>query len=485
MLRRVAVTGLGICTPIGLTVETFWHNLLNGLSGLTAAPDSFHFLPSKVVGLIKETDMEWKKSETDRYLRENGSGIMNWKDVSRATLWAVMAAKQALIQAGFLPSLKNPIGNRAGTHFGSGMEGILEVMNTASGISRGNFKAIGPHTLTRSLANMPAGVISRLWGLRGPCMAGNTACATGLHSIGDAFRLIQYGEADLVIAGGCEAPVNPWAVAAFSRIRALSTQFNEQPTLASRPFDVRRSGFVISEGAGAMVLQAWPPPDDLAAYCRVGGCSPTPIAEIIGYGRSGMRHVTCDAYNLVSPEPTGDGAYRSMWAAMQDAGLHRIEDVDHINCHATSTTLGDAIELAAIGRLAHKHSSRELSVIKPSIVINSIKGHLGHCLGGAGAIEAVYTALAVSRGHIPGTRNLHERLPSEEICDLLAEQQVVSNGQSYVEALQRCCTLPGHDQPRVTFPRISSGTRNRRVALTNSFGFGGTNASLVLAEWTE
>ncbi|THD18689.1 3-oxoacyl-[acyl-carrier-protein] synthase [Fasciola hepatica] len=289
--RRVVVTGIGVCTPIGLTVETFWRNLLNGVSGLSVAPDIFHFLPSKVVGLIKETNLEWVKTETERYLEGSGSGLIDWKHFSRASLWAVLAAKQALLQAGFHPSShKNPIGNRAGVHFGSGMDGILEIMNTASGISGGIYKAIGPHALTRSLANMPAGIISRLWGMRGPCMAGNTACATGLHAIGDAFRLIQHGEADLVVAGGCEAPINPWAVAAFSRIRALSTRFNDQPTLASRPFDVQRNGFVISEGAGAMVLQAWPPPDDLAAYCRADGCAPTPIAEIIGYGRSGTNH---------------------------------------------------------------------------------------------------------------------------------------------------------------------------------------------------
>ncbi|THD18714.1 3 oxoacyl acyl carrier protein synthase [Fasciola hepatica] len=174
-----------------------------------------------------------------------------------------------------------------------------------------------------------------------------------------------------------------------------------------------------------------------------------------------------------------------MWAAMNDAGLRSVNDLDHINCHATSTPLGDAIELAAIGRLVHSHSSEGCALGRPPIAINSIKGHLGHCLAGAGAVEAVCTTLAVSRGYVPGTRNLHEQLPSAEICDLLAEQQIDSHSRSYVEALQRCCILLGHDQPRVALPKVSLEGRNRRVALTNSFGFGGTNASLILAEWTD
>ncbi|CAH8547150.1 unnamed protein product [Dicrocoelium dendriticum] len=481
--RRVVVTGLGVCSPIGLSVERFWKNLLEGVSGISSTPDDFAFLPSRVCGSISEDQLNALMEETKSYLDEHQCSV-DWRTLSRGSALAICAAKQALTQAGWKPSFDSHsryVGNRAGVHFGVGMEGVNEVAQTSGAINARRYKGIGPYALTRSLGNMPAGAISRLWGLRGPCLSVNAACATGLHSIGDAYRMIQHGEAELMLAGACEAVIVPWALAAFSRIRALCTQFNEAPAEASRPFDVRHDGFVMSEGAGAIVLQAWPPTPEVAALCER---SSSPIAEIIGFGRAG------DAYTLVSPDPTGDGAYRSMRAALLDAKISTIDQVDHINCHATSTPLGDAIELAAVSRLMVDFSEQHRADTRPPIVVNSIKGHLGHLLGGAGAVESVYSVLSVNRGMMAGNLNLHQPIGSTEVEKVLtcnerhAGTPERTNLNKYLDALERQVVLPRHGTLAIPYTDRTV-SHECRVVLSNSFGFGGTNGSLVFAEWIE
>ncbi|CAH8549071.1 unnamed protein product [Dicrocoelium dendriticum] len=483
--RRVVVTGLGVCSPIGLSVERFWQGLLNGVTGITHTSEEFSFLPSRVAGIIPENELSVAMAETQSYLNEHQSHV-DWRNLSRANAFAICAAKQALIQAGWKPCSDPRLraaSTRAGVHIGVCIEGVHDIIQTGADACALQYKDISPYTVTRILKNMPAGTVSRLWGLRGPCLSLSTACTTGLHSIGDAYRIIQNGEADFMLAGACEASVEPWVMGAFCRIRGLCSTFNDNPTEASRPFDELHAGFVISEGAGAVVLQAWPPPPEIAAVCEHVS---TPIAEVIGFGRS------ADAYSLVSPEPTGDGAYRSMQAALMDAKLDSLDQLDHINCHATSTPLGDTIELAAVSRLLLDYTGKRRADTLSPIVINSIKGHLGHLLGGAGAVESIYTALAVNRGLIAGNRNLHNPIGFSQIESIFKGKedkgqvapQVAANASQYVKVLERQTVLPRHDVTNVHFPDQTSSDK-RRIALTNSFGFGGTNGSLVFAEWKD
>ncbi|CAH8547164.1 unnamed protein product [Dicrocoelium dendriticum] len=387
--RRVVVTGLGVCSPIGLSVERFWKNLLEGVSGISSTPDDFAFLPSRVCGSISEDQLNALMEETKSYLDEHQCSV-DWRTLSRGSALAICAAKQALTQAGWKPSFDSHsryVGNRAGVHFGVGMEGVNEVAQTSGAINARRYKGIGPYALTRSLGNMPAGAISRLWGLRGPCLSVNAACATGLHSIGDAYRM-------------------------------------------------------------------------------------------------------SDAYTLVSPDPTGDGAYRSMRAALLDAKISTIDQVDHINCHATSTPLGDAIELAAVSRLMVDFSEQHRADTRPPIVVNSIKGHLGHLLGGAGAVESVYSVLSVNRGMMAGNLNLHQPIGSTEVEKVLtcnerhAGTPERTNLNKYLDALERQVVLPRHGTLAIPYTDRTV-SHECRVVLSNSFGFGGTNGSLVFAEWIE
>ncbi|CAH8554112.1 unnamed protein product [Heterobilharzia americana] len=380
-VRRVAITGLGVCTPLGCSTSEFWTSLLNGSCGISKTHDEFSFLPSRVAGIINDHKFEKQKRFVNSSLNETWNVDISgdWRSMSRAGTLGVLATHEALKQVKW----KVNSGYRAGVYFGVGIDGPSEVMNSASGISAKKYSDIGPYALTRILGNIPAGMISRIWGLRGPCMTASTACAAGLHCIGEAFRMIQNDEADLVVAGACEAPLNPWTMAAFSRLRALCTQFNDTPEQASRPFDSLRKGFVLSEGAAAVVLQAWPPPNDFLVESFDE--PPKPIAEIIGFGRSG------DAHHLVAPDPTGSGAIRSMLNAFNDSKLENLNEIGHINCHATSTPVGDQVELSAIAQLIGEYFT---PYNDKRVVINSIKGHIGHCLAAAGAIETVYAALS-------------------------------------------------------------------------------------------
>ncbi|CAH8517864.1 unnamed protein product [Schistosoma turkestanicum] len=428
--------------------------------------DTYH-----VFGSIDDQKLEKQKSfvESEVY-RTCGVDISSdWRSVSRASALGIIATNEAFKQVKW----KVNSGYRAGICFGVGLDGPNEVMNTSSGILAKKYSTIGPHALTRTLGNIPSGILSRIWGLRGPCMTVNTACAAGLHCIGEGFRMIQNNEADLVVAGACESPLNAWTIAAFSRLRALCTQFNDTPEQASRPFDSLRKGFVLSEGAAAVVLQAWPPPNDFLVESFEE--TPKPIAEIIGFGRSG------DAHHLVAPDTTGNGALRSMLNAFKDSKLESLNQVGHINCHATSTPVGDLTELSAIAQMFGEYFTSQDNT---PIVINSIKGHLGHCLAAAGAIETVYAALSVNQNRICGNLNLHNPISVYELMEVLKSNSKSSSSASFTEKcidlFKNHVVLPRHDEVQIAWPNS-----NPHIVMVNSFGFGGTNGTLLISEWTD
>ncbi|CAH8586509.1 unnamed protein product [Schistosoma rodhaini] len=470
-VRRVAITGLGVCTPLGFSVSELWANLLQGSCGISKTLDEFSFLPSHVFGSIDDRKLEEQKSlvESEVYKSCVLDISNDWRSVSRASALGIIATCEAFKQVKW----KANSGYRAGVCFGVGLDGPNEVMNTSSGILSKKYSTIGPHALTRILGNMPAGIISRIWGLRGPCMTVNTACASGLHCIGEGFRMIQNNEADLVVTGACESPLNAWIIAAFCRLRALCTQFNDTPEKASRPFDSLRKGFVLSEGAATVVLQAWPPPDSFLVESFIE--TPKPIAEVIGFGRSG------DAHHLVAPDATGNGALRSMLNAFKDSKLEHFSQIGHINCHATSTPVGDLTELSAIAQIFGEYFTPQYHT---PVVINSIKGHLGHCLAAAGAIETVYSALSVNQNRICGNLNLHNPISIYELMEVLKSNSSSSTNISFnekcIDLFKNYAVLPRHDEIQVAWP-----DSHRRIVMTNSFGFGGTNGTLLISEWTD
>uniref|UniRef100_A0A5K3FMG6 beta-ketoacyl-[acyl-carrier-protein] synthase I n=1 Tax=Mesocestoides corti TaxID=53468 RepID=A0A5K3FMG6_MESCO len=472
--RRVVVRGVGLVSCLGVSVAETWGRLLRNECGLRPLEDAISVVgfngPCRVGGSVSDQaiDERWQELENDQASLPGLAGRTDRRSMSRACVLGILAAHEALQQSGWLPdhnssscdsSRLNQISFRAGTYFSTGMEGVSEILRSQALMDERGYAGMGAHVLLRTLGNMPAAHISRAWGLRGPAMTCNTACASGLHSVGEAFRMIQHGEADMVLTGACEAPLNSWILTAFSRIRALSLEPDAQR--ASRPFDAARDGFAMAEGAAAMVLEAWPLPGSPS-------CQP-PIAEILGFGRSS------DAYSLVSPEPTGDGAFRSMKAALDDARIDSLTDLGHINCHATSTPAGDTTELAAIARLFAAYGTQHHQT---QVQVNSVKGHLGHSLGAAGALEAVYCALAAKHGICVANRNL-ERPPSpDEIARVLERTTKKDEAKEISEMM---------------FEKISFGAEpnwvrkggRRRLVLTNSFGFGGTNASLVLSNWVD
>ena len=410
---RVAITGLGLVTPLGNDVPTTWNGLLKGISGvdeITAFPVDDY--PVRIAAQVKDFDplTVMDKKEARR--------------LCRFLHFAVAASHEAVLDARLDTS--GDLGNRAGVVIGSGIGGLdaLEA-NHAVLLERGP-RRVSPFLIPQMIPNMASGVVSIRLGARGPNLCIVTACATGTHCIGDAFRLIQRGEADLVIAGGSEAPITPLGVAGFAAMRALSTR-NDEPRRASRPFDRGRDGFVVGEGAGIVVLETFD-------HARARGA---PIhAEVVGYGRSG------DAHHMTAPPDDGVGAQLSMREALADAGLEP-GDVDYINAHGTSTPFNDRIETHAIRQVFGEHADR--------LLVSSTKSMTGHALGAAGGIEAVITALCLREGKVPPTINYEEPDPG---CDL-----------DYVPNEPRSAPL--------------------RVALCNSFGFGGTNAVLALARATQ
>jgi len=410
-LQRVVITGMGTVNPLGNDVPTSWNALLKGVSGV-APIEGFDVsdLPVKFGAQIKGFDPEsvLEKKEARRF--------------DPFLQYTMAAAVEAMDDSGWKVPAERA--ERTGVLIGSGIAGLATMLENCDALVNRGPRKVSPFFVPYTIANMASGLVSMRYGARGPNSCVVTACTTGTHAIGDAARLIARGDADVMIAGGVEAPVNRLGMAGFASMRALS-QRNDDPQRASRPFDRNRDGFVIAEAAGVVVLESLG--HALARGARIH-------AEVIGYGMSG------DANHMTAPPDDGIGAQLSMRAALRDAGLAPT-DVGYINAHGTSTELNDKIETYAIKQVFGEHARK--------LAVSSTKSMTGHALGGAGGIEAIFSALAVAQGKLPPTINLTDPDPE---CDL-----------DYVPHTMRETPV--------------------RVALSNSFGFGGTNGTLALARW--
>ncbi|MGA8155068.1 MAG: beta-ketoacyl-ACP synthase II [Rhodoplanes sp.] len=416
-MRRVVVTGLGMVTPLGCGVEESWQRLIAGESGARKV-DRFNVsdLPSKIACMIPRGDGTNGTYNPDRWMEPKEQ-----RKVDEFITFAMCAAHQALDDAGWRPAdYDSQV--RSGVMIGSGIGGIEGIAETAIVLKERGPRRVSPFFIPGRLINLAGGYVSIAFGLKGPNHAVVTACSTGAHAIGDAGRLIALGDAEVMVAGGTESPINRLSMAGFSACRALSTSFNDDPTRASRPYDRDRDGFVIAEGAGVVVLEE-------LEHARRRGAKI--YAELIGYGLSG------DAHHITAPAEDGDGAQRCMAAAIKRAAISPAE-IDYINAHGTSTPLGDEIELAAVQRIVGNAAGR--------VSMSSTKSSIGHLLGAAGAVEAIFSILAIRDNVAPPTINLDN---------------------------------PSVDTPIDLVPHKAK-KREINVVLTNSFGFGGTNASLVL-----
>ncbi|MEE2702400.1 MAG: beta-ketoacyl-ACP synthase II [Myxococcota bacterium] len=410
-LRRVVVTGMGTVNPLGNDIATSWEALCSGTSG---------------VGLIQAYDTDQFSVKIAAELKDfDPSGVVAKKSIRRldpVLLYALVAAQQAVDDSEL--KLSEELLPRTGVLVGSGIGGLRTIEQNHTILLERGPRRVSPFFIPHLIANMASGLISIRFGARGPNSCVVTACATGSHCIGDAFRLIQRGDADVMIAGGVEAPIQPLGMAGFAAMRALSTR-NEEPERASRPFDAGRDGFVVGEGAGIIVLESLE--SALARGARIH-------AELVGYG------MASDAHHMTAPPTDGLGAQDSMQRALSDAGLGTT-DIDYINAHGTSTPLNDRTETFAIRQVFGEHAER--------LAVSSSKSMIGHALGAAGGIEAIFTVLALRQGILPPTINYEDPDPE---CDL-----------DYVPNTAREAPI--------------------RVALSNSFGFGGTNTTLALARW--
>jgi len=417
-MRRVVITGLGMVSPIATGVEESWSRLINGESGIREI-DAFDVanLPVKIAGTIVQGqepgqfDPDAWMSSKDR--RRNDDFI----------LYGMAAAVQAVEDADWKPE-DDDARNRTGVLIGSGIGGLKWIERQTLVFKEKGPRGVSPFFIPAALINLLSGNVSIRFGFKGPNHSVVTACATGAHAIGDAARLIALDDADVMVAGGAEAAVCQIGIAGFAQARALSTDFNDRPTAASRPWDKARDGFVMSEGAGVVVLEEF-------EHARRRGAKI--YAEVLGYGLSG------DAHHVTAPAADGDGGYRAMEAALRRAKLDR-EAIDYVNAHGTSTPLGDEIELGAIKRLFGDHAYK--------LSMSSTKSAIGHLLGAAGSVEAIFCVLALRDQVAPPTLNLDD--PSDG-CDI---------------------DLVAHEAKE----------RPIEYVLSNSFGFGGTNASLILGK---
>ncbi|RLA15663.1 MAG: beta-ketoacyl-[acyl-carrier-protein] synthase II [Gammaproteobacteria bacterium] len=405
--RRVVITGVGMVSPIGLDVGENWKNVTAGVSGIAPLTEfDVSAFSVRFGGSVKEFDVTEYMSAKDA------------RKMDTFIHYGFSAASQAIRDAGLTDA--EPDAERIGVAIGSGIGGLPGIESGHAAFLKSGPRKISPFFVPSNIINMVSGNVSVAWGFQGPNIALVSACASATHSIGDAARLIEYGDADVMVAGGAEKATSATGLGGFAAARALSTR-NDDPQGASRPWDRDRDGFVLSDGAGVLVLEE---------YEHAKARDASIYAEIVGYGLSG------DAYHMTNPEPNGDGAYRCMKLALKNAGLNP-DQVDYINAHGTSTPAGDVVEVKAIKRTFGDHAHR--------LAVSSTKSMTGHLLGAAGGIEAVYTALALKNQVAPPTINLDN---PEEGCDL-----------DFVAHTARDTSID--------------------VAMSNSFGFGGTNATLI------
>ncbi len=423
MARRVVVTGIGLVTPLGAGVENVWARLLAGESGANAI-ENFETadLACRIACQVPRTDGR-AGGGADKAFAFDADAAVSPKDQRRMDefiVYAIAAADEAIRDSGWAPE-DDEARERTGVMIGSGIGGLQTMYDAAVDLHEKGPRKIGPFVIPSMLINLASGHVSIRHGFKGPNHSVVTACSTGAHATGDAARLIRAGDADVMIAGGAEAAICRLGIAGFVGCRALSTSYNDTPQIASRPYDEGRDGFVMGEGAGILVLEEYEHAKARGAkiYC-----------EVTGYGLSG------DAHHITAPAEDGDGGYRSMKAALKAAGLSP-SDIDYVNAHGTSTPLGDEIELRAVERLFGNATG--------DLVMSSTKSSIGHLLGAAGAVEAAFCVLAIRDGVCPPTINLDN--PSVATAINLAPHKKVE--------------------------------KPVRAALSNSFGFGGTNASLV------
>lgn len=420
-MRRVVVTGLGMVSPLANGVEATWKRLIEGQSGIgnITVFDAAEF-PCRIAGEVPLGD-----GSDDTFNPDDWMAAKDRRRVDNFILFGVAAAMQACRDAGWEdPGEEECL--RTGVMIGAGIGGLNWIAESAITLHERGHRRISPHFIAGSIINLVSGNVSIKYGFKGPNHAPVTACSTGAHAIGDAARIIALEDADVMIAGGAEASICGIGMAGFSQAKALSTKYNDTPTEASRPWDKGHDGFVMGEGSGVVVLEE-------LEHAKARGAKI--YAEVVGYGMSG------DAYHVTAPAPDGNGGYRSMQAALKRAKIDA-SDLDYINAHGTSTPVGDPLEFGAVKRL--------LGDAADKVAMSSTKSSIGHLLGAAGAVEAIFGIKAIETGVVPPTLNLHERAEACDGIDLVA---------------------------------LEAQERPVKAILSNSFGFGGTNASLVMREY--
>jgi 3-oxoacyl-[acyl-carrier-protein] synthase II len=418
---RIVITGMGLVSPLGVGVEPVWGRLVAGRSGIRRLPDTAVSDVASKIAGIVPSSEE----DASGFDLEGLVPFKDRKKMDRFIHFALEAARQAIAQAGWSPDDDGK--ERTATIVASGIGGFHNMLAAVDTVRERGAARLSPYTVSSFLINLAAGQISMRYGFKGPLGAPVTACAASVQAVGDGMRLIRSGEADVVVCGGAEACIDRVTLGSFGAARALSTGFNDRPESASRPFDRARDGFVMAEGAGMVVLES------LEHALRRGAA---PLGEIVGYG------TTADAHHLTAARPDGDGASRAMRVALRMAGIQP-EEVNYINAHATSTQIGDASELAAIRSIFGRDGGPAIS---------STKSATGHLLGAAGVLETIVTLLALRDGLLPPNLNLTD--PDE-----------TADGLDLIGTTARRCDV--------------------RFALSNAFGFGGVNASIVLKRWSD
>ncbi|WP_315770904.1 MULTISPECIES: beta-ketoacyl-ACP synthase II [unclassified Bradyrhizobium] len=420
-MRRIVVTGLGVVSPLGCGVELAWARLLSGRSGLRALPEWAAALPAKVAGIVPSK----REDAEGGFDADLAASPKDQRRMDRFIIFALAAAAEAIAQAGWAPADAHAAG-RTATIIASGIGGFPAIVEAVRTTEQRGVQRLSPFTVPSFLPNLAAGHVSIRFGFKGPIGTPVTACAAGVQAIGDGARLIRSGEADVAVCGGTEACIDLVSLGGFAAARALSTRFNDTPDLASRPFDRDRDGFVMGEGAGVLVIEE-------LEHALARGASP--IAEIVGYG------TTSDAFHITSGPEDGEGARRAMEAALRQAGLEP-GDVQHLNAHSTSTPSGDRSELEAI---------KAVFGCDRRIAVSATKSSTGHLLGAAGGLESIFTVLALRDQIAPPTRNITTPDAAADSVDLVRGE-----------------------------PRSMRMDR----AISNGFGFGGVNASIVFQRWS-